>query len=131
MRQTNQKRKRLIRAASVFIAVLVCGFAYAFLCNLLDFGIPCFFRLITGFKCPGCGVSRMCISLLKLDLVSAWKYNAAVLCMLPLGAVVFVDVIVRYISCGVKIPHKWCSVLIWLMIAALLIFGVFRNIYNL
>ena len=38
-------------------------------------GIPCLFRKVTGFLCPGCGNSRAALALLRLDLRGALGYN--------------------------------------------------------
>ena len=38
--------------------------------------IPCIFKTITSLSCPGCGNTRAAISLLKFDIISAFKYNA-------------------------------------------------------
>ena len=36
---------------------------YFFLNQRLSIGIPCLFYQITGFYCPGCGVTRMLFAL--------------------------------------------------------------------
>lgn len=35
----------------------------------------CLIKLITGFPCPACGITRAYISLLHLKFVDAWNYN--------------------------------------------------------
>lgn len=109
-------------------ALLLVGCAYAIFVSLTGLAIPCVFHLVTGLQCPGCGVSRMCVSLLHLDFAAAWGYNPALLCLLPFGIAVAADVFVRYVRCGCKRPHRWANVLLWLMLAALLLFGVWRNL---
>ena len=48
------------------------GLFYLLICNLAGRPlIPCMFHQITGLYCPGCGVSRMCLALFRLDFVSA------------------------------------------------------------
>ena len=37
----------------------------------------CTFKRVSGFDCPGCGLTRSFISLAGGDLASAWRYNAA------------------------------------------------------
>ena len=37
--------------------------------------IPCPFRLVTDLECPGCGMTRSCLSLVQGELVSAWNFH--------------------------------------------------------
>ena len=46
----------------------------------------CLFLRLTGLQCPGCGAQRMIHALLHGDIASAWGYNAFLLLMLPLIA---------------------------------------------
>lgn len=109
-------------------ALLLGGCTYAFLCRLLGFGLPCPIRIVTGLKCPGCGISRMCLRLLEGDLRGTWAANPAILCLLPLGAAVGMDVTVRYVRTGKALPGRWANVALLIMIAVLLAFGVWRNV---
>lgn len=36
---------------------------------------PCVIRSITGLPCPGCGLSRAWLAMLRLDLLSAFRYH--------------------------------------------------------
>lgn len=38
-------------------------------------GITCPIRYLTGISCPGCGMSRAWLSLLRLDPAGAWAYH--------------------------------------------------------
>ena len=50
---------------------------------LLSFGLPCdmvgmrfcFFRMITGLPCPGCGLTRSIIALSHAQWLQAWRYH--------------------------------------------------------
>ena len=39
------------------------------------FRIPCPIKYLTGISCPGCGMSRACISALRLDFAAAFAYH--------------------------------------------------------
>lgn len=41
------------------------GMLYCIWLHCTGLGIPCLFYLWTGFKCPGCGITRMCLALLS------------------------------------------------------------------
>ena len=38
-------------------------------------GITCPIKYLTGISCPGCGMSRACMSALKLDFLAAFHYH--------------------------------------------------------
>ena len=120
--------KRLLRLAGIFGGLLLLGLLYAAFVGATGFGIPCVFRLITGLQCPGCGVSRMCMALLRLDFRAAWRANPAVTALLPLGAAVAADMSVRYVRTGSSRPDKFCNAAMIFMLAVLLVFGVARNL---
>lgn len=121
-------RARVKRLALVSAVVTVLGVLYALFMKLTGFGIPCVFRLVTGLKCPGCGVSRMCLALLELDFKAAFAANPAVFLMIVPGAAVAVSLGVGYIREGTVRPDRFASVTLWVMIAVLVAFGVLRNI---
>ncbi len=126
--QPDCARTRLKKLCVFCAAAALVGGAYAAVCTLLGVGIPCVFHLVTRLKCPGCGVSRMCLRLLRLDFVGAWHANAAILCLLPFGAAVAADMAVRYVRCGTLRLSRWANALVWCMVAVLLAFGVWRNL---
>lgn len=117
-------KKLLIKAA------LICGvgLGYAFFSSVFHWGIPCPIHAVTGLYCPGCGVSRMCLALLRLDVAEAASWNIGVMAALPFAAVVFVYQAVRYVKTGDARMRRWQDVLIWVMIGWLLVFTVLRNL---
>ena len=46
-------------------------------------GIGCPIKWLTGISCPGCGITRSCISLLKFDFKQAFEYHALTLVLVP------------------------------------------------
>lgn len=63
------------KVLKIYAYILIIGGVYALWGLLTGKFIPCFYRLTTGFECPGCGITRMFISMFKLDFVSAFHYN--------------------------------------------------------
>ena len=120
-------KTRLRKTAVLYISLLIGGIVYALVCSWIGFGIPCLFHKITGLMCPGCGVSRMCIALLKLDLQGAFQANPMVLMLSPFLIAVLADTTVRYVKTGSSNPKGWSLGLVYVMIVALLIFGIVRN----
>ena len=80
-------------------------------------------RLLTGLQCPGCGVTRMCLALLRLDVSGAWKANPVLLLLLPLlGGLLGYRAVVY-------VPTARWETLVWSgMAGVLLLWGVWRNI---
>ena len=119
-----QRRKKVIKIALV---IFLIGATYAVAVLIIGAGIPCPFRAVTGLDCPGCGVSRMFLSLFRLDFASAFRYNAAVLCLLPLMAATAARYVFVYVKYGRR-RDRFVDIAVWFMIAVLLAFGVLRNI---
>ena len=122
-------RKRLVLVMKKTGKLLgVCLF-YAFLCMFAKRPlIPCPFRLITGLSCPGCGVTRMCLSLFHLDFSGAFRANPALMILLVPGAILAISHISRFIRTGEEDFTLLEKSAIRAAIFFLLLFGVFRNL---
>jgi hypothetical protein len=90
--------------------------------------IPCWFRLLTGYLCAGCGGTRSFYALMRGDILSSVKYNAFVPCMALVGVVLYVRLFLKVV-CGRDIQvlpssGKWVytSLVVWLA------YTVLRNI---
>jgi hypothetical protein len=82
-------------------------------------GIPCPFHELTGFYCPGCGFTRVALSLLKLDFYQAFRYNPLVLLILPLY--------ITYTMANKKQMRRTSHVIMIVMLTVTLTFGLLRN----
>lgn len=51
----------------------------------IDVCIPCLWKTIFNVNCPGCGLTRAFINLLKLDFKHAFEMNKFIFIILPLG----------------------------------------------
>ena len=108
------------------LTVLAVGALYAVFLRVTGIFIPCVFRLVTGLLCPGCGVSAMCLSIIKLDFSAAFHYNPVLFCLLPALAATAARYVYVYIKKG-TVRDKWADRAVWAMIAVLLAWGVVRN----
>lgn len=123
--------KARIRKAGLFlIAALAVGYIYIAIVEYIGFGIPCVFYEITGLRCPGCGVTQMCISLINFDIGGAFKSNGMLLILLPILGYVFGKYALTYIKTGRPLLSQKQNVLIYICIGLLLLFAIFRNIYH-
>lgn len=120
-------KKRLLKVFSVNIILLLLFLGYYYLNKYFYIGIPCLFYKITNFKCPGCGVTRMLFSLLKLDFKSAFFYNPVVFILLPF--IIFSIIYQEYIyitkrKSKLNVPKY----VYYVIIIVLVLFGILRNI---
>ncbi|MBP1991603.1 hypothetical protein J2Z66_003210 [Paenibacillus eucommiae] len=85
-----------------------------------NIAIPCVFHEVTGLYCPGCGITRAALSLLRLDFVQAFRYNPLVFILLPLYVIYFIakKKQMRLVSNGIMT----------IMLILTLAFGLLRNI---
>ena len=124
-------RNRIQKVILISAIVLSIGCAYLIFYWKTGYGIPCPFHLITNLKCPGCGVTRMLVSLIQLDFSSAFRYNAVLLILLPVLIGLFTRWIYLYIrtgSCrGTYVDHA----LNMGSLVILLTWGVVRNFLHI
>lgn len=85
MKMTPSQKGRAGSLGKKTALVLAAGLAYYALVRLTDWGIPCLFYLASGKYCPGCGVSRMCVALLRLDFEAAFRANMLIMLLLLPG----------------------------------------------
>ena len=97
----------------------------------LEYGIviPCFFHKLTGFYCPGCGVTRMLSSLMKLEFYQAFRYNSLIFIALPFIIICIGDIVIKWLYNRQDYFYRKINNKVWvaLLIIAVL-FGIARNI---
>ena len=93
---------------------------YFMIYQKLNIGIPCLFYKITGFYCPGCGITRMVFSLLKLDFYQAFRYNPFVFFFF----IFYLLYKIINIKCIFQIKQQH----IYLLLIITILFGILRNI---
>lgn len=110
--------------------LLGIGLLYYILTQFTSFRIPCLFYQITGLACPGCGISRFCIALLKGNLPGAIRENLAVALLLPIWLLFYLIRLLFHPVCMAK-NSRGERILLWGSIFILLLFGVLRNLPGL
>ena len=106
--------------------MLAAGCAYLLWLHATGLGIPCPFRLITGWKCPGCGISTLFLLLAEGDLRGAYAANPFLFVTMPLllAQIIYTTYLKK---CSRPLP-PWNQRLLFVYLAALIVFGVMRNI---
>ena len=120
-------KNRVITLGYRAITLLGMGVIYTIWYKWTGIGIPCLFYQITGKYCPGCGVTRMMIHLLKLDIKRAFYSNMAILMILPIGIVIGMRWVIDYILYAKKNFTKAEECLFILVSILLIVFGILRN----
>ena len=108
-----------LRAFKNIIIFLTIGLGFL----LLDIGCP--IHKLTGLHCPGCGITRMFVSIVKLEFYQAFRYNPLIFIYLILFIIYLIyKIINKKNNKTVVIPNK----IIYSLIVITIIFGVLRNI---
>ena len=103
--------------------LLCAGLLYGFVLIPLGVRIPCLFYRFTGLRCPGCGVTDLCLALLHGHFAPSYNWG------LVLASPVLVWLLIRLWkngACG-KAEKAVSAALL----AFLLIWGVVRNLWGL
>lgn len=119
-------KSQLQKEIRYLLIILGIGFGYYLWLNFTHLGIPCPFRTITGWLCPGCGITHMLIALIHLDFHTAYLENPFLLLTFPflIGEIIYQ----RYLQLTKQVNPQWNQVLLWLYVIALIIFGILRNL---
>ena len=122
-------KERLKKTVKIIIIAALLSGGYAFLC-FRGFAIPCIFHEITGLRCPGCGVTHMCMDVVRLDFSSAFNDNQALFFMLPVLIILIGIMVIRYIKEGRFYSKKYETYIYIAMILVIIPFGILRNIFG-
>ena len=89
----------------------------------------CWLHSATGLHCPGCGGQRAVHALLNGDLAGAARNNLMLVLALGIGAWLgIVEIHRRWRSLPPRLPRPGAPKLVWVFLAAFLLFGILRNI---
>lgn len=123
-------KKRLMKVIIRDVLLLLILIGYYFFNKYTGIYIPCIFREITGYKCPGCGITHLIFALLKLDFREAFISNPLVFIYLPFIIMYFAYFDYLYIydkedKIIKKIPNY-----VWIILIIItLLYGILRNVY--
>ena len=123
-------KKKLMKVIIRDVLLLLILIGYYFFNKYTGIYIPCIFREITGYKCPGCGITHLIFALLKLDFREAFISNPLVFIYLPFIIMYFAYFDYLYIydkedKIIKKIPNY-----VWIILIIItLLYGILRNVY--
>ena len=120
-------RRRLFRVLRGLGIVLLLGLGYALWSSVTGLWLPCPFHALTGLECPGCGVTRMCLALLRLDFAAAWAANPGLLLLSPLILALVGWQAMDYVRTGDRRPGRGQRLLGWTLVILVVGYGILRN----
>ena len=84
--------------------LIACALILAIAIAMYLLKIPCLFKVVLGIECPGCGITRAYLSVLRLDFEAAFMYNkmfwAVPICFL------------FYLFDGKLFKNKWVNIVL-------------------
>lgn len=112
--------------ARTIIIILGLGMIYYIWLRLTNLAIPCIFRKVTGWLCPGCGITTLIICLAKLDFQGAYHANPFLFITGPflLIELIYYD----FLKMSERELPKWNHYLVVGYTIILCVFGVWRNL---
>lgn len=119
-----QEHKKGLITAGVIITL---GIIYFILLQLTSFRLKCLFQLVTGFACPGCGITSLINGIAHLDFLSAISENYAVSILAPIYFIIYAVRIIFKPRC-LQNNGKLFNVILIFTLILLLAFGIIRNI---
>ena len=117
-------KKKIIKLLIICILVI----SYLIVGNQIHFYLFCPIRKLTGLYCPGCGVTRMLLHILKGNFYQAFRYNPLLFMMLPFFIIYYFD---SFYSEYKQKPRKFerLEPKLWYFLLVLFIgYGILRNI---
>ncbi|MBO4636122.1 MAG: DUF2752 domain-containing protein [Clostridiales bacterium] len=116
----------------VWVTVLLLGIAYLIWLRITGLGIPCPIRSITGWLCPGCGITTLFVRLFQGDIKGAFDANPFIFCTGPLLIAILMTN--EYIVLTPSRDHKRLKLILEIVcivyVIALIVFGILRNVIS-
>jgi len=124
-KECQMRLKEEIRKIFPVLAILI---AYSIYLRFFTIGIPCVFHEVTGLKCPGCGMTRSCMSILKFDFTSAYNSNMLSITVVPMLLIIMGIAEVRYIMTGKRKTTLIEAILLGILFLVTISYGILRNV---
>lgn len=120
--------KRFVLYSTVSIGGMVLiGLLLFFVLHSVS--IPCLFHQLTGWDCPGCGMTRSVISLAHGHWIQALRYNLFSIPLLFLFFLYWFQFGKYYIKTGKRLSFEqvFSKTFTYLFLICFLVYGVARN----
>lgn len=122
-----KKRIRLWIVITVPIAAVILFSLRDVWMGLAETFPPCRFYGLTGFHCPSCGNTRCVLALLRGDLLGALRNNAALVVLLALPLLLYLETALRLWKDRIQLLPR--SVWFWSVLPILIfLYYILRNV---
>ena len=119
---------RLKKVVLINVGLILLLFSYYKIYTEFNVGIPCLFKLITGYDCPGCGITRCLFSLINLDIKSAFNYNALVTILIVPFIIYYSYMNYCYVFGKNNNVKKHVNKISIILLFVCFVYGIIRNI---
>ena len=126
--ERDECKKRLIQVLKPVGEVVIIGAAYLIFMKLTDLAIPCIIYKITGKYCPGCGITRMLLAMLRLDFAAALRWNCLLFFLLPCFLVYGLWKGICFIKTGKKVSSLAEQIGVMIVFVLVVAFWIMRNL---
>lgn len=93
---------------------------------IISLNMPCFFHLLTGYWCPGCGGTRSVLALFDGNIISSLKYNPAPVIIITMVILGYIQIILNAHGSRHRILPRNDNYII-IIVAVMLIYYLLRN----
>lgn len=118
----------IIDLAKSIALLFLFGFAYLVFFQKMGIGIPCLFYNLSGYKCPGCGMTHALSEIWNGNYLEAWRYNALSITVLPIACIYLLYRSIRDNLNTGKEFYIWEYILLAILFIVVLLYGYIRNI---
>lgn len=125
LRARKKRRDRVIMTISEIAIAGIIGLAVYEYAGL---GIPCLFRTVTGFKCPGCGITHAIMALLRGNVAEAMQHNPVVVPLIPILGLYAGWRTYAYVKDGRTGFYRAEILFLIIILCILMVFWVVRNL---
>lgn len=100
--------------------LLCAGLFYGYVLIPLGVCVPCPFHAVTGLRCPGCGITGLCLDLLHGRFSPSYNWG-----------LVLASPAVFWLAWPGRRHGRAEAVTAWAVLAFLLVWGVLRNLWGI
>ena len=124
----NGQKERFKRVLKRILPILILGAGYYIFIRLTGLAIPCIFKAVSGKYCAGCGITRMFLSIFRLDFLSAARNNLLVFVLLFPTAFYGSIKVFKYVKSGEVKYTVYEKVSVIIIFLLMILFWVIRNL---
>ena len=121
----NISKQKFKLSIKLLIYIIIIYLIYTYLYYNYSIKIPCLFHEITNLYCPGCGITRMIISICKLDFYQAFRYNPLLFILMPFFVIYGIIYYINWLNNKKTIINKK----VWnILLIIIILYMILRNI---